>query len=207
MLLLATQAEPQMRGHRHPNLGRLLQPRHTRARAPPLARACRGPLTTTPSTSAGTSTPSGVPAHGRHAQRTARLPVRRLPRLVGEAGLTSLLFEEYAPLLWRHDLPPACVLQEPGVEYDTLDPPGIDARAVHRRGHDELKLGPRSRRSSPRPPARHLDPHGPRQQPPQTRLRRLDRLRLDRRRPVGRFRDIYLNTGLHACAAGEQLRM
>ena len=28
MLLLATQAEPQMRAHRHPNLGRLLQPRH-----------------------------------------------------------------------------------------------------------------------------------------------------------------------------------
>jgi hypothetical protein len=28
MLLLATQAEPQMRPHCHPNLGRLLQPRH-----------------------------------------------------------------------------------------------------------------------------------------------------------------------------------
>ena len=28
MLLLATQAEPQMRAHRHPNIGRLLQPRH-----------------------------------------------------------------------------------------------------------------------------------------------------------------------------------
>jgi hypothetical protein len=28
MLLLATQSEPQMRAHRHPNLGRLLQPRH-----------------------------------------------------------------------------------------------------------------------------------------------------------------------------------
>jgi len=28
MLLLATQAEPQMRAHRHPNLGRLLQLRH-----------------------------------------------------------------------------------------------------------------------------------------------------------------------------------
>ena len=26
MLLLATQAEPQMRAHRHPNLDRLLQP-------------------------------------------------------------------------------------------------------------------------------------------------------------------------------------
>jgi hypothetical protein len=34
MLLLATQAQPQMRAHRHPNLGRLLQPRHyPRARA------------------------------------------------------------------------------------------------------------------------------------------------------------------------------
>ena len=32
MLLLATQAEPQMRAHRHPNLGRLLQPRPLPAR-------------------------------------------------------------------------------------------------------------------------------------------------------------------------------
>ncbi len=28
MLLLATQAQLQMRAHRHPNLGRLVQPRH-----------------------------------------------------------------------------------------------------------------------------------------------------------------------------------
>jgi hypothetical protein len=119
MLLLATQAEPQMRAHRHPNLGRLLQPRHY-PRAAATAR-------------------SGVPwaadndafngAWDEHAERRFLRMVQALsglpgclfvvcPDVVGEAGLTSMLFEEYAPLLWRHGLAPAYVLQEPGVEYD-----------------------------------------------------------------------------------------
>ena len=105
MLLLATQAEPQMRAHRHPNLGRLLQPRHY-PRASATAR-------------------SGVPWAAdndafnvnwdEHAERRFPRMVDTLsglpgclfvvcPDVVGEAGLTSLLFEEYSPLLWRHDL-------------------------------------------------------------------------------------------------------
>ena len=40
MLLLATQAEPQMRAHRHPNLGRLL-PTPATTRAPRPARVER----------------------------------------------------------------------------------------------------------------------------------------------------------------------
>jgi hypothetical protein len=117
MLLLATQAQPQMRAHRHPNLGRLLQPRHY-----PRARATAA---------------SGVPWAADNdafngwdagAERRFLRMVDALsglpgclfvtcPDIVGDAGLTSLLFEEYAPLLWRHGLPPAYVLQEPGVEY------------------------------------------------------------------------------------------
>ena len=118
MLLLATQAEPQMRAQRHPNLGRLLQPRHY-----PRAATAR----------------SGVPwaadndafngGWDEHAERRFLRMVQALsglpgclfvvcPDVVGEAGLTSMLFEEYAPLLWSHGLAPAYVLQEPGVEYD-----------------------------------------------------------------------------------------
>ena len=38
MLLLATQAEPQMIEHAHPNLGRLIQPRHYNALAATIER-------------------------------------------------------------------------------------------------------------------------------------------------------------------------
>ncbi len=38
MLLLATQAEPQMVEHAHPNLGRLIQPRHYNALPATIAR-------------------------------------------------------------------------------------------------------------------------------------------------------------------------
>jgi hypothetical protein len=38
MLLLATQAEPQMVEHDHPNLGRLVQPRHYNALPATIAR-------------------------------------------------------------------------------------------------------------------------------------------------------------------------
>jgi len=38
MLLLATQAEPQMVEHAHPNLGRLVQPRHYNALPATIAR-------------------------------------------------------------------------------------------------------------------------------------------------------------------------
>src|SRR5450755_2549545 len=169
MRLLATQAEPQMRAHRHPNLGRLLQPRHY-PRAAATAR-------------------SGVPwaadndafngGWDEHAERRFLRMVDALsglpgclfvtcPDIVGDAGLTSLLFEEYAPLLWRHGLPPAYVLQEPGVEYDRWWIPwGFAWRAVHRRRHRPVQArargrGDRGRGSRPQ----HLGAHGPCQQPP-----------------------------------------
>jgi hypothetical protein len=93
MLLLATQAEPQTRAHRHPNLGRVLQPRHY-PRAAATAR-------------------SGVPwaadndAFNGWDERAERRFLRMIdqlsglpgclfvtcPDVVGEAGLTSMLFE------------------------------------------------------------------------------------------------------------------
>ena len=65
------------------------------------------------------------------------------PDVVGDAGLTSMLFEEYAPLLWRHGLPPAYVLQEPGVEYEHWWIPWGSIRALFIGGaRTEFKLGP-----------------------------------------------------------------
>ena len=210
MLLLATQAEPQMRAHRHPNLGRLLQPRHY-PRASATAR-------------------SGVPWAAdndafnvnwdEHAERRFLRMVDTLsglpgclfvvcPDVVGEAGLTSLLFEEYAPLLWRHDLPPAYVLQEPGVEYEHSWIPWASMRALFIGGAtNEFKLGPEVEAIVAEGRRRGIWIH-------MGRVNSLRRLAyaasigcdsIDGTQWV-RFRDIYLNTGLHACAAGEQLRM
>ena len=65
------------------------------------------------------------------------------PDVVGEAGLTSLLSEEYAPPFWRHGLPPAYVLQEPGVEYDHAWSPRGSLGALFIGGATtEFKLGP-----------------------------------------------------------------
>jgi hypothetical protein len=65
------------------------------------------------------------------------------PDVVGEAGLTSLLFEEYSPLLWRHDLRPAYVLREPGMEYEHSWIPWASMRALFIGGAtNEFKLGP-----------------------------------------------------------------
>ncbi len=163
-----------MRAHRHSNLGRLLQPRHY-----PRAGA---------TASSGVRWAADNDAYGDSDQDAERRFVRMVEALsslpgclfvvcsdvVGEAGLTSLLSEEYAPLLWRHGLPPAYVLQEPGVEYDhAWSPWGSLGALFHRRRHDRVQTRPRSRtarRLSPRP--QHLGSHGPRQQPPPTHLRR-----------------------------------
>ena len=65
------------------------------------------------------------------------------PDVVGEAGLTSMLFEEYAPLLWRHGLVPAYVLQEPAIEYDHAWIPWGSLGALFIGGAtDQFKLGP-----------------------------------------------------------------
>ncbi len=107
MLLLATQAEPQMRAHRHPNLGRLVQPRHyPRVRETALA---------------GTPWAADNDAFNGWDERAERRFLRMVdalsglpgclfvvcPDVVGEAGLTSMLFDEYAPLLYSRGLPPA----------------------------------------------------------------------------------------------------
>ena len=209
MLLLATQAEPQMRAHRHPNLGRLLQPRHY-----PRASATAA---------------SGVPwaadndafnGWDHDAERRFLRMVDALrglpgclfvvcPDIVGEAGLTSLLFEEYAPLLWAHGLPPAYVLQEPGVEYERSWIPWGSIGALFIGGaSNEFKLGPDVEQIVAEARQRHIWTH-------MGRVNSLRRIAyaasigcdsIDGTQWV-RFRDTHLKTGLDACAAGAQLRI
>jgi hypothetical protein len=119
MPLLATQAEPQMRAQRHPNLGRLLQPRH-------YPRAAATAKSGVPWAADNDAFNGGWDEHAerrflRMVQALSSLPGCLFvvcPDVVGEAGLTTMLFEEYAPLLCSHGLAPAYVLQEPDVEYD-----------------------------------------------------------------------------------------
>ena len=173
MLLLAIQAEPQMREHRHPNLGRLMQPRHyPRVRETALA---------------GTPWAADNDAFNgwdERAERRFRRMVDALrglpgglfvvcPDVVGEAGLTSMLFDEYAPLLSRRGLPPAYVLQEPGVEYEHSWIPWGSMRALFIGGATTtFKLGPEVEAIVSEARARGVGSHGPSEQPAPARLRR-----------------------------------
>jgi hypothetical protein len=146
MLLLATQGEPQMRQFAHPHLGRLVQPRHYPRLADTVAR--------------------GIPWAADNdgfrgfdelaAQRFERMLTAiegipnclfvACPDVVGDAGLTDLLFEEWAPRLHAGGFPVAYVVQEDGVEYQ---PRGIAWGAIHAIfigcASDDEKLGGRVR--------------------------------------------------------------
>ena len=131
------------------------------------------------------------------------------PDVVGEAGLTSMLFDEYAPLLHRHGLPPAYVLQEPGVEYEHSWIPWGAMRALFIGGATtEFKLGPQVEAIVTEARHRGIWVH----------MGRVNSLRrLAYAASIGcdsidgtqwaRFRRTYLRQGLDACAAGAQLRL
>jgi hypothetical protein len=121
-----------------------------------------------------------------------------------------MLFEEYAPLLWSHGLAPAYVLQEPGVEYDRWWIPwgSLGALFIGGATNQFIKLGPEVEQLVAEARARNVWVHMGRV----SSLRRLAYAAsigcdsIDGTQWV-RFRDTYLRTGLHACAAGVQLRL
>ena len=141
MQLLVTQAMAQMRTHAHPLLGRLITPRHFCSLAAMVASGV--PWAADNDAFNGWS----AEAEARYVQMVeaiAGLPNCRFvtcPDVVGEAGLTDLLFEEWAPWLHMHGLPVAYVLQDDGVEYE---PRGViwgAIAAVFVGGSTEYKLG------------------------------------------------------------------
>jgi hypothetical protein len=209
MLLLATQAQPQMRAYRHPNLGRLVQPRHY----PRVAETARSGVPWAADNDAFNGWDTDMERRFvRMVEAIGGLPgclFVTCPDIVGDAGLTSLLCEEYAPLLWRHGLPPAYVLQEPGVEYEDWWIPWGSIQALFIGGATtEFKLGPEVEAIVAEARQRGLWVH----------MGRVNSLRrvayaasigcdsIDGTQWV-RYRDTYLRDGLHACGAGAQLRL
>jgi hypothetical protein len=162
MLLLVTQAMPQMRLHAHPNLGRLVTPRHYcsaqehdgwlwaadndcfQGLEPHRYFAMLDSLKVAPGACLFVTVPDVVRC-GRCRQEVARCSCEQASKraVFGDARRTAEQFEIWAPGLERRGLPVALVAQD-GLER--LD--GWLARTWHRLdalfigGSSEWKLGP-----------------------------------------------------------------
>lgn len=146
MFLLATQAEAQMLEHEHPCLGRLVQPRQFRGIALTVARGVEWAADNDAFN--GWSVEAAA-AFEEMLDAIEGLPGCRFvtsPDVVGEAGLTDLLYEEWAPRIMARGLPAAYVVQEDGCEYEPRFPGWgcVDALFIGC-ATDEEKLGPRVR--------------------------------------------------------------
>lgn len=144
MLLLATQAEPQMIEHAHPNLGRLVQPRHHNALATTVARGIPW--------AADNDCYQGLdpPAYNAMLDRLHHVRGRPLfvavPDVVGDAEQTARLFGRWWTALACRGLPVALVAQD-GLEcmerWLGMAWPRIDALFIG--GTTAWKLGPAAR--------------------------------------------------------------
>jgi hypothetical protein len=138
VLLLATQAMPQMRGHDHPNLGRLVTPRHFCSLAEHRGWAW----------AADNDCFQGLDpaAYFRMLQALKGVPGRCLfvavPDVVADALATARLFEIWWRAVARHGLPVALVAQD-GLEllgtWMAMVWPRVDALFIG--GSTEWKLG------------------------------------------------------------------
>lgn len=146
MLLLATQAEPQMRRFAHPHLGRLVQPRHFARVA---ATAARGVPWAADNDAFGGFDEAAEARFERMLGALHAVPgclFVTCPDVVGDAGLTDLLFEEWMPRIAARGLPVAYVVQEGGAEYEPRGVPwGTIGALFIGCAEDREKLGPRAR--------------------------------------------------------------
>jgi hypothetical protein len=144
MLLLATQAEPQMIEHAHPNLGRLIQPRHYNALPATIERGVPW--------AADNDCYQGLDPRAYYAMLDRLHHVGgpclfvTVPDVVGDAHETARQFERWWTGPARRGLPPALVAQD-GLEHmgRWLDMawPRIDALFIG--GSTGWKLGPAAR--------------------------------------------------------------
>lgn len=142
MLLLATQAEPQMRAFAHPHLGRLVQPFHY----PRIAdTAGRGVPWAADNGAFGGFQGETVERFCRMSTALHGLPNCLFvvcPDVVGDAEATDALFEEWSPLLRGLGLPLAYVLQERGEDVDPRRIPWAEVEAIFIGcAEDAVKLG------------------------------------------------------------------
>lgn len=139
MLLLTTQAMPQMRAHEHDHLGRLVTPRHwpsTGEHARELVWAADNDCFQALDARAWLAMLDGMDA-GAGALKFCTAPDK-----VGDAATTARMFERWAPELERRRLPVALVLQD-GLEDlpDWLERTWERLAAVFVGGTDDFKLG------------------------------------------------------------------
>jgi hypothetical protein len=144
MLLLATQAEPQMVEHAHPSLGRLIQPRHYNALPATIARGVPW--------AADNDCFQRLDAHAYYAMldRLHHIGGRCLfvavPDVVADAYATARQFESWWTGAARRGLPVALVAQD-GLEHMdrwmSMVWPRIDALFIG--GSTDWKLGPAAR--------------------------------------------------------------
>jgi hypothetical protein len=140
MILLVTQAMPQMRRHAHPNLGRLVTPRHF------CSIEEHGEL---PAWAADNDCFQGLDADAFHAMLDAMRfsPTRPLfvtvPDVVSNALETAAQFDRWAPALEARGLPLALVLQDGIEQLASSWLPDVWPRlsAVFVGGSTEFKLG------------------------------------------------------------------
>jgi hypothetical protein len=144
MLLLATQAEPQMVEYAHPNLGRLIQPRHYNALPATIARGVPW--------AADNDCYQGLDASAYNAMLDRVHHVGgcclfvAVPDVVGDAHATAEQFERWWTEVARRGLPVALVAQD-GLEHMerwmSTAWPRIDALFIG--GSTSWKLGPAAR--------------------------------------------------------------
>jgi hypothetical protein len=111
----------QIRTHRHPNLGRLVQPRHYHGLPAMIADAV--PWAADNDGFRGVDLPAFcrmldalqrvAGSSADHARRPdSRCLFITVPDVVADAGQTARLFERWAPAVLRHGLPAALVAQD-----------------------------------------------------------------------------------------------
>jgi hypothetical protein len=143
MLLLATQAEPQMLAYSHPHLGRLVQPFHY----PRIAdTAGRGVPWAADNAAFGGFEGQTVERFCRMVPALCGLPNCLFvvcPDVVGDAEATDGLFAEWSPRIRALGLPLAYVLQERGEDVDPRRIPWSEVEAIFIGcAADRVKLGP-----------------------------------------------------------------
>lgn len=162
MLLMATQAMPQMRAHAHPNLGRLVTPRHYcsvkehdglvwaadndcyNGLKPRAYNAMLDVLKGAPGRCLFVTVPDVLRCAICHRE-VSDCPCKRTPqrRVYGDARRTAEQFEIWAPALERRGLPVALVAQD-GLEHlvDWYTFTRHRLKALFIGGSTEWKLGP-----------------------------------------------------------------
>jgi hypothetical protein len=143
MLLLATQAEPQMRQFAHPNLGRLVQPRHH----PTVdATAARGVPWAADNDCFQRFDPRGYSSMLDRLRGIEGCLFVTVPDVVGDAHQTARQFERWWTAPRRRGFPVALVAQD-GLECLTSWLPSVWPRidAIFIGGTTTWKLGPSAR--------------------------------------------------------------